>query len=78
VCQYHTAEFDFKVVINVQNHSKRRAKKQQDIVIAAEALFLRQDYGVSMDHISKEAGVTRQMVYRYFASKYELFAISVG
>jgi TetR/AcrR family transcriptional repressor of mexJK operon len=49
-------------------------QKQQDIVIAAEALFLRQGYGVSsMDQIAQEAGVTKQTVYRYFASKSELF-----
>ena len=50
-------------------------QKQQDIVIAAEALFLRQGYGVSsMDQIAQEAGVTKQTVYRYFAYKNELFA----
>ncbi len=50
-------------------------QKQQDIVIAAEALFLRQGYGVSsMDQIAQEAGVTKQTVYRYFPSKNELFA----
>lgn len=50
-------------------------QKQQDIVIAAEALFLQQGYGVSsMDQIALEAGVTKQTVYRYFPSKNELFA----
>jgi TetR/AcrR family transcriptional regulator, mexJK operon transcriptional repressor len=49
-------------------------QKQQDIVAAAEALFLRQGYGVSsMDQVAQEAGVTKQTVYRYFASKTELF-----
>ena len=49
-------------------------QKQQDIVIAAEVLFLRQGYGVSsMDQIAQEAGVTKQTVYRYFPSKNELF-----
>lgn len=49
-------------------------QKQQDIVAAAEALFLRQGYGVSsMDQVAQEAGVTKQTVYRYFASKNELF-----
>jgi len=37
-------------------------------------LFFRQGYGVSsMDQIAQEAGVTKQTVYRYFASKNELF-----
>jgi len=49
-------------------------KKQQGIVIAAEALFLQQGYGASsMDQIAKAAGVTKQTVYRYFGSKNELF-----
>ncbi|VAW76388.1 Transcriptional regulator, AcrR family [hydrothermal vent metagenome] len=50
-------------------------KKERAIVSAAEALFLQQGYGViSMDQIAKQAGVTKQTVYRYFASKNELFA----
>ena len=50
-------------------------QKQHVIVGAAEALFLQQGYGViSMDQIAKKAGVTKQTVYRYFASKNELFA----
>jgi TetR/AcrR family transcriptional regulator, mexJK operon transcriptional repressor len=49
-------------------------QKQQDIVFAAEVLFLRQGYGASsMDQIAQAAGVTKQTVYRYFASKSELF-----
>jgi len=50
-------------------------QKQNGIVGAAETLFLQQGYGAtSMDQIAKEAGVTKQTVYRYFASKNELFA----
>lgn len=50
-------------------------QKQHAIVSAAEELFLQQGYGViSMDQIAKKAGVTKQTVYRYFASKNELFA----
>ena len=50
-------------------------QKQHVIVHAAETLFLQQGYGVvSMDQIAKKAGVTKQTVYRYFASKNELFA----
>ena len=50
-------------------------QKQHAIVSAAEALFLQQGYGViSMDQIAKKSGVTKQTVYRYFASKNELFA----
>jgi len=50
-------------------------QKQHAIVSAAAALFLQQGYGVtSMDQIAKKAGVTKQTVYRYYASKNELFA----
>ena len=50
-------------------------QKQQDIVVAAEALFLHQGYGASsMDQVAHNAGVTKQTVYRYFPSKNELFA----
>jgi len=50
-------------------------QKQHAIVNAAAALFLQQGYGVtSMDQIAKKAGVTKQTVYRYYASKNELFA----
>lgn len=48
--------------------------KQKIIVQAAETLFLQQGYGVSsMDSISRQAGVTKQTVYRYFQSKEALF-----
>ena len=50
-------------------------QKQHAIVSAAETLFLQQGFGViSMDQIAKKAGVTKQTIYRYFASKNELFA----
>jgi TetR/AcrR family transcriptional repressor of mexJK operon len=54
---------------------QKAEQKQQDIVKAAETLFLQQGYAVSsMDQVAKEAGVTKQTVYRYFSSKNELFA----
>lgn len=54
---------------------KNAEHKQHAIVSAAGALFLQQGYGViSMDQIANKAGVTKQTVYRYFASKNELFA----
>lgn len=49
-------------------------KKQQTILTAAERLFLEQGYGATtMDAIAQAAQVTKQTVYRYFASKKLLF-----
>lgn len=54
---------------------QRAEQKQQEIVIAAESLFLQQGYGASsMDQIAEQTGVTKQTVYRYFPSKDALFA----
>lgn len=48
--------------------------KQTQIAKAAEGLFLAKGYtATAMDAVAKEAGVTKQTVYRYFASKEELF-----
>src|SRR6185369_14118539 len=35
--------------------------------------FLRDGYGVSMDRIAEEAGVSKQTIYKHFASKEALF-----
>lgn len=54
---------------------KNAELKRDSIVAAAEALFLRQGYGVtSMDKVAETAAVTKQTVYRYYPSKEELFA----
>lgn len=49
-------------------------KKRTLIVMAAKKLFLTEGYrSSSMDRVATQAGVTKQTVYRYFASKAELF-----
>lgn len=49
-------------------------EKQNSIVQAALVLFLKQGYGdTSMDAVSRQAGVTKQTVYRYYPSKETLF-----
>lgn len=49
-------------------------KKQNGIVQAALELFLQQGYGdTSMDAVARQAGVTKQTVYRYYPSKETLF-----
>ncbi|MBO0715489.1 MAG: TetR/AcrR family transcriptional regulator [Acidimicrobiales bacterium] len=53
----------------------RRARKHQEILDAATALFLRQGYsGTSMDDIAREAAVSKQTVYQHFSDKEQLFA----
>jgi AcrR family transcriptional regulator len=49
-------------------------KKRTLIVMAAKKLFLTEGYrATSMDRVATTAGVTKQTIYRYFASKAELF-----
>lgn len=49
-------------------------QKQATIVQAALNLFLEQGYAAtSMDTVARQAGVTKQTVYRYYPSKEELF-----
>jgi TetR/AcrR family transcriptional repressor of mexJK operon len=49
-------------------------RKAQRIIAAAREAFLEQGYdGVSMDEVAKRAGVAKQTVYAYYASKDALF-----
>lgn len=56
----------------------RAARKRQDIVRAARALFLREGFGVGMDAIAAEAGVSKVTVYNHFGSKEALFTAVVA
>jgi AcrR family transcriptional regulator len=52
----------------------RGERKRQDIVGAAERLFLENGFGAtSMDAIAAEAGASKRTVYNHFPSKDELF-----
>ncbi|KUL43554.1 TetR/AcrR family transcriptional regulator [Streptomyces regalis] len=51
----------------------RAALKRQAIVRAARELFLREGFGVGMDTIAAEAGVSKVTVYNHFGSKEALF-----
>ncbi|MGE4554467.1 MAG: TetR/AcrR family transcriptional regulator [Desulfovibrionaceae bacterium] len=53
---------------------RKRRQNRDDILLAAEGVFLSDGYvGASMDRIARQAGVTKQTVYRYFPSKEALF-----
>jgi TetR/AcrR family transcriptional repressor of mexJK operon len=53
----------------------RSARKRQDIIDTATALFLRYGYhSTSMDQIAADAGVSKQTVYKNFADKEQLFS----
>lgn len=53
---------------------QNREKKKQAILTAAKAFFLSEGYtAASMDAIAAEARLTKQTLYRYFPSKFELF-----
>ncbi|MFF8973960.1 TetR/AcrR family transcriptional regulator [Streptomyces sp. NPDC014995] len=51
----------------------RAELKRQAIVRAARELFLREGFGVGMDAIAAEAGVSKVTVYNHFGSKEALF-----
>jgi AcrR family transcriptional regulator len=51
-----------------------REKRRRNILAAAESLFARSSYdAVQMDDIARQASVGKPTIYRYFASKDELF-----
>ncbi|MER8042504.1 TetR/AcrR family transcriptional regulator [Streptomyces sp. NPDC094032] len=56
----------------------RAARKREAIVRAARALFLREGFGVGMDAIAAEAGVSKVTVYNHFGSKEALFTAVVS
>ena len=61
----------------VNKRSKNEVKRQQ-ILDAAINLFTEQGYAAtSMDHIAKNADVSKQTVYSHFGSKDELFSASI-
>ncbi|MEU9603968.1 TetR/AcrR family transcriptional regulator [Streptomyces sp. NPDC048057] len=56
----------------------RAERKRQAIVTAARTLFLRDGFGVGMDAIAAEAGVSKVTVYNHFGSKEALFTAVVA
>lgn len=63
-----------------QGHSSRTEKTRQCILTAAQQLFLERGFqATSTDAILAEAGVSsKETLYRYFASKEELFVAVLG
>ena len=54
--------------------SVAREKLEQDILSAAKSLFAQRGYGgVSLDHIAKAVGASKQNLLYYFPSKEELY-----
>lgn len=56
----------------------RAELKRRAIVRAARALFLRDGFGVGMDAIAAEAGVSKVTVYNHFGSKEALFTAVIA
>ncbi|MEU2116503.1 TetR/AcrR family transcriptional regulator [Streptomyces sp. NPDC016459] len=56
----------------------RAARKRQAVMRAARDLFLREGFGVGMDAIAAEAGVSKVTVYNHFGSKEALFTAVVA
>lgn len=57
---------------------ERAARKRAAIVDAARKAFLERGFGVGMDQIAAEAGVSKVTVYNHFNGKEELFTEVVG
>jgi TetR/AcrR family transcriptional regulator len=53
--------------------SVAREKLEQDILAVAKRLFAQRGYGVSLDHIAKAVGASKQNLLYYFPSKEELY-----
>lgn len=57
----------------------RRQARQQEIVAATRALFdQREMRDANIDDIARAVGVNRAIIYRHFASKDELFALTLA
>jgi AcrR family transcriptional regulator len=57
----------------------RRRQRQQEIVEATRALFdAREMRDANIDDIARAVGVNRAIIYRHFASKDELFALTLA
>jgi len=48
-------------------------EKRAAILEAGQRVFLRDGYGAAMDTVAQEAGVSKQTIYKHFASKEALF-----
>src|SRR5574337_2168910 len=54
--------------------SRDREQLEQDILAAAKRLFANRGFGgVSLDHVAREVGVSKQNLLYYFPSKEELY-----
>ena len=57
----------------------RRRERQREIVEATRALFdAREMRDANIDDIARAVGVNRAIIYRHFASKDELFALTLA
>ncbi|WP_087017799.1 TetR/AcrR family transcriptional regulator [Thaumasiovibrio subtropicus] len=52
--------------------------KRELILEAATKLFIEHGYGVSMDNIAKQAGVSKQTVYSHFSNKDSLYEVCIA
>lgn len=62
----------------VKPTGERAARKHAAIISAAREQFLRHGFGVGVDRIAAEAGVSKVTIYNHFGSKEDLFTEVVG
>lgn len=59
---------------NISKRLENKIKKRELIIAAAEKLFLQRGFETtSMEDVSKDSGLTKRTIYRYFISKEDLF-----
>ena len=70
-----------KIVMGREKHSWQRARKpeqklfrREEILAAAETLFQTNEYeNISLNAIAREAGISKPNIYRYFATREDIF-----
>ncbi|HEY1275347.1 MAG TPA: helix-turn-helix domain-containing protein, partial [Thermoleophilaceae bacterium] len=56
---------------------RRRARERRIVDVTRELLDERALQGVQVDRIARRVGINKALIYRHFASKEELFALTI-
>ena len=73
----YTLGYSFPVPAPQQPRAARRRARERKIVDATRALFdERGTQDARIDHIARRVGINKALIYRHFASKEELFALT--
>jgi AcrR family transcriptional regulator len=65
------------VAIRQSRAERRRARERRIVDVTRELLDERGMEGVQVDRIARRVGINKALIYRHFASKEELFALTI-